>query len=478
MAARAPKQWQLSTSETLNSFKNWKENLCYTLSLDSAFKPFLEDNITWKKSTDPAPARGFTDTAATASSAAVSKEAKCATLNLMLGQIANYATVISRNQIIKNSTSLNDIWEKIRQHYGFHSTGSRFLDLSSIKLQAGERAEDLYQKLVSFFDDNLLTTDSKIVHHTSIVTNDEEITPTLENTIVLLWLERIHVSLPALVKQRYGAELRNKTLATIKPEISQALDSLLEELSAGEDSRILRTQSHDNRRRQRPSNNSRSNKYCCLCRTANRPGFDNHYLSQCRFLPEVDRRRMTVSSQIRNIEVVQSDELDDDNYPYEDMENNGDPNVSDNRNRRVDTSDNNLFIDTPVHRRVTTCKSPRMRCFFTHIPLTLCIDTGAESNLIQEKTVILMGLSLSPTTQGANQADMKTPLSVVGEITEVKINKGSHVFMLDALVVRDEIGDDIVAGEPFLFRNDIAVRPARREIIIKGSQVISYASQL
>ena len=92
--------------------------------------------------------------------------------------------------------------------------------------------------------------------------------------------------------------------------------------------------------------------------------------------------------------------------------------------------------------------------------------------------MILMGLSLSPTTQGANQADMKTPLSVVGEITEVKINKGSHVFMLDALVVRDEIGDDIVAGEPFLFRNDIAVRPARREIIIKGSQVISYASQL
>ena len=60
----------------------------------------------------------------------------------------------------------------------------------------------------------------------------------------------------------------------------------------------------------------------------------------------------------------------------------------------------------------------------------------------------------------------------------MKINKGSHVFKLDALVVRDEIGDDIVAGEPFLYENDIAVRPARREIIIKGTQVINYAAQL
>ena len=121
MANRAPKQWQLTTSETINSFKTWKEiviscilpetalqlrsikdNLCYTLSLDPAFKPFLKDDVTWKKSTDPAPSRGFTDTAATDTTPIITKESKCATLNLMLGQIANYCTIISLNQIIKN----------------------------------------------------------------------------------------------------------------------------------------------------------------------------------------------------------------------------------------------------------------------------------------------------------------------------------------------------------------------------------------
>ena len=82
----------------------------------------------------------------------------------MLGQIANFATIISRNAIVKNATSLNDIWLKIREHYGFETNGSHFLDLFQIQLNPREHAEDLYQCLVSFFDDNLLTVEGGIQH--------------------------------------------------------------------------------------------------------------------------------------------------------------------------------------------------------------------------------------------------------------------------------------------------------------------------
>lgn len=41
--------------------------------------------------------------------------------------------------------------------------------------------------------------------------------PTVENLIVLTWLRLIKPSLPQLVKQRYGTELRARTLASIKP---------------------------------------------------------------------------------------------------------------------------------------------------------------------------------------------------------------------------------------------------------------------
>jgi hypothetical protein len=82
----------------------------------------------------------------------------------MLGQIETYCSVIFRNSIIKGCTSLHDIWNTIRQHYGFQATGAHFLDLVNIRLAPDERPEDQYQRLMAF-EDSLLTVDSGITHH-------------------------------------------------------------------------------------------------------------------------------------------------------------------------------------------------------------------------------------------------------------------------------------------------------------------------
>ena len=125
-------------------------------------------------------------------------------LELMLGQIANFFPVISRNSIVKNSTSVKSIWQAIRAHYGFQSIGAHFLDFARIKLDADERPEDLFQRLMSFIDDNLLIANSN-THHGDVITAGEELSPTLENLVVLTWLRLIHPDLPGLVKQRrYG----------------------------------------------------------------------------------------------------------------------------------------------------------------------------------------------------------------------------------------------------------------------------------
>ena len=113
----------------------------------------MTENFTWQKKTVATPTRGLQDDSEAVAVAqrltAVQKNAK---LVLMLGQIANYATIISRNTIVKNSTSLNSIWVIIREHYGFQTTGSQFLDLAHIQVKPGERPEDLSL----FFDKNLL----------------------------------------------------------------------------------------------------------------------------------------------------------------------------------------------------------------------------------------------------------------------------------------------------------------------------------
>ena len=140
---RAPKQWQLTKIETIASYESWRQNLIYVLSLDKNFVPFLD--ATWQKQTTANPRRGLTnDGSAVPEAQRLTAAQKNAHLDLLLDQIANFCPVISRNYIIKHSTYLNDIWQKIRQHYGFQSTGAHFLDLASIHLQPHERPEDLF----------------------------------------------------------------------------------------------------------------------------------------------------------------------------------------------------------------------------------------------------------------------------------------------------------------------------------------------
>ena len=218
---RALKQWSLAKNETITTFEAWTQTLQYFLSLDANFAPFLADNFTCLKKSATAPNRGLEpdgdDVPTTRRRTAFQKNLH---LELMLGQIANFCPVISRSSIVKNSTSISSVWQAIRAHYGFHCTCARFLDSSNIKLEVDERPQDLFQHLMSF---------------------TEELTITLENMVVLTWLKLLHSDLPALVKQRYGTELRSKTLASLKPEISQALDSLLEEIRSIADSKVLRT---------------------------------------------------------------------------------------------------------------------------------------------------------------------------------------------------------------------------------------------
>ena len=139
---------------------------------------------------------------------------------------------------------------------------------------------------MAFFEDNLLSVHGGLTHHGGQVTADEDLSPTLENMVVVLWLQLTHPGLPLLVKQKYGSELRNKTLSSLKPEISQTLGSLLDELRCIEDTKAMRIGSTTPRRN--PSSGQGQPRRCpflscILCKTAGRPHttcdlMDYHYL--------------------------------------------------------------------------------------------------------------------------------------------------------------------------------------------------------
>ena len=95
-SSRAPKQWQLTKNETINSFENWKQNLMYILSLDQNFSSFIVHGFKWTKKTVANPNRGLANDGGDVPEAQrKTATQKCIQLELMLGQIAKFCPIVS-----------------------------------------------------------------------------------------------------------------------------------------------------------------------------------------------------------------------------------------------------------------------------------------------------------------------------------------------------------------------------------------------
>ena len=453
---KPPKPYRLEQSGvTRTQFEAWKHNILYNLQMDKNFAPFLANNIIWKKQSAGSPNRGLlSDTEGDDRKTAAQK---VLALNLMLEQISSWCPYIARTFIVKQSTSLNDVWRKIREHYDFLSTGAQFLDLSLIKMDSHERAEDLYQKLFIFFEDNLVK-GNDLQHNGETLDVDEEMTPTVENVITWYWLHVLHPGLPQLVKQRYGTELRNKTVGSLKTEISQSLTSLMSELQSCEESngRVFRAggnfRSPGTGSSYKKQYNNKSARSCTLCKAAGRQ-FNSHWLSQCTYLTQDDRKALARS-------------VSDNSHEEDVLEIPQDERHRDTGNAYLDDEDDRIT------RRVSNIQSPVIDVGYHSSTLFITIDCGATTNLIRESVASRYGIKVLPATQNAAQADGLTNLKTVGEV-HFKVTRGDKTFMFDGLVVKD-LNDDILGGMPFMTKNDIGVRPARSMIVLHGDEIVKY----
>lgn len=441
---RAPKQWCLSKSETVNSFETWWNNLTYHLSLDPHFNEFLD--ATWKSKKEDAN-RGFQDDPDTVEQdKRHTATQKVAALDLMLGQIANYCPIISRNTFLKKCNSLKHVYQTIRQHFGFQTSGAQFIDFTYIKLEPDERYEDLYQRIVAFVEDSLLTSDSDMLHNGSKVKEDEELSPTLENFITLTWLQLIHKDLPQLVKQRYGTELRSKTLASIKPEISQALNSLVAELSSN-DSSIHRT--FTSYKSNGKKDHSRKSKQCPICKLTNRP--DKHFLSECPYLPEADKKY------VKRARSRQVDITEDTSSEEEDSE-----------------GEEEKYSTSSSFKRVSVRQSPYIDTLYNGRNVRVTIDSGATGSLVRSDIAKALKLPIYKTNQYASQADGTSSLCVIGE-THFTLSMDHIKLSFEGLIVTN-LDVDILGGMPFMEDNDISIRPAKREIKFGQNRTYKYSN--
>ena len=445
----APKCRVLTSDETPESFENWKETLLFNLTLDSTFEFLLEDGLKWQ----PISVENRGLTADSGEHGKTAKQ-KAAILSMLLGTIASYAPVISRQFITEEALSLSDIWSRLRIRFGFRKSGGLILDLSTLHLEEGESYEGLWERLHAFTMDNLLRPNDGLKHLNVDNPSREVLSPTLLNVTVVLWLRAINPALPALIKQRYSTELRSKTLATIREDISESLNSLIAELNGETAASIARTAPFNNYRNNRPTRstyrpnftntNPNNNKSCPLCIAANRPN-TNHFLSECPDLPDSDRRYMSSRARTRAIGV------DEESMPNESMH---DPNM------RQITSSRSGDLVIPDVRKVTVKNSPYIYVKYLSHSMKLTIDSGAEANVMKLAHAERIGATIHKASTGARQADGVSGMDIVGEVHLTFKLQDLELFF-DGLVAKT-LSDDVIAGVPFMFANDCYARPSKR----------------
>lgn len=282
--------WALSKKETSSTFKNWRSNIAYSLSLNLDFSDFFEPGFTWEEKTHDNPTWGLI--AGTGEHARTAVQ-RAGALEVMLGQIACWAPVVARSLITRDALSL-----QYAKEWGIPSGWCYF------ELASNESHEDLFQRMYAFVEDNLIERNDNRTHLGRQATDDKRISQSFLSVLVLQWLFVINKELPRAVTMKYAMELRNKTIASLRSEILIALPSILRDFEDSNEAKVMRVAFQGGKRFsdrkgfpqwRQPQKDRPKLPQCPLCKALGRQSV-THSLSTCRQLPEEDRKKKFPSS--------------------------------------------------------------------------------------------------------------------------------------------------------------------------------------
>ena len=477
-AFRPPKPWQLTESETINTFANWKSNVLYNLSLNNEFAPFLDSE--WaKKSVSN---RGLQSV--TVGEVTKTAVQRAILLDRMLGLIVQFVPSLLRTEILKRSTSLSWIWNRLRKHYSFSASEVNFLKLASITKAENERYETFYQRIMAHIEDNLLTVSSGLLFDGAALTDDEEMSPTTERLAVYLWLTKIDERLPAFISRVYAHDLQSKSLKDIQPQLAESMDSILTDLAVQDEVKVNYSRSkhpsqqrpyskfnnYTNRPRFTPSSSSKSTNQqkksqCLICKSAGRNP-NSHDTSNCWFVSKFEKLQLSKALRVETDEF--EDDMQDDEEPYDHSVELVETGQSDNDDEPNDDVQSNQLPSTEATcNRVECDVSPYFYAFYNHLPCHIVIDSGATSSLISKSFVTRAGIPIKPTKHSA-RGITKTSLVIHGEV-HITLSYENQSLPLTALVI-DRQDCDILVGVPFCKENDVIPLMKKEQVMIGGSK--------
>ena len=443
--------------------------------------------------------------------------------------VAKYIHQDYYNPIVRHSTSLQWIFQRIREDFDIQQQGIHFLNLldQSYDITGQTTPIGFYNQYRSIIIGNLAKQGTKIEWKNEVLKEDEKLTASHEDLILLNVLMLIHPKLPNYIREHYAHRMgEGKRIMDFKTEILSKCKQYLNDIN-GTSSTVSDTEDspqcnyvstnrgnfrgnyrqQQQRRYQQPNSFQRqkpaaaaSNEAPPFCRVCHLQGlsrsiYTSHYLGQqsCPSLSSKDKQMLTTRiSQQLNALSLEEDENDDiiKEYGYIEQETINQPTDEIQVNRNIngkyinnskdlnlkDIQHNSNFSHTPNLNYIMPV--PTQTLTVTDINNKQChldIDSGATVSYAKHSTVIAHGFQIRPNSQLSNLADGHTKLASIGEIKET-FYRNNWSVTFHAIVTRN-LHCDFVAGTNFMKENSIIQDINSNSITVHKKYTVSETSK-
>ena len=162
--------------------------------------------------------------------------------------IACLCHITENDDITNYCTSLDWIFDYLKKHYGLETKGANFMNISEHVFKKGTPYNTFYKQYRASFIDNLRKRGDIVTYRNGFaLTEDEKLSPSFENAIILWTLEKIDPRLPAKVKRDYGHQMTgNIGLKDVQPVVFENITTMLEDLDQSDTSKAFAAQLVDN----------------------------------------------------------------------------------------------------------------------------------------------------------------------------------------------------------------------------------------
>ena len=169
-------------------------------------------------------------------------------------QLAKFVTHIAtlchhteNDDVTVYSTSLEWIFDYLRNHYGLTTKGANFMNIAEHVFKLGTPHQTFYKQYRASFIDNLRKQGDRVKYKNDLLlTEDEKLSPSFENAIVLWALDKIDPRLPAKVKKDYGHQMTgDTTLKDLQPVIFENITSMIEDLDQAQTAKAFSSMAID-----------------------------------------------------------------------------------------------------------------------------------------------------------------------------------------------------------------------------------------